>query len=247
MDTDRYLSHLAADGPRLAAVAERNLDAPVPGCPGWTVRDLVLHVADVYRHKVAVLRDGKPPEQGSVEHGDIDAVAYLRESFEAIVAELQAHAPDEPAWIWADPATGNTRWWVRRMAQETVVHRLDAEQAVGDVTPIDPELAVDGVDELLAVFLPAVQANWPEELEAVLHDGGGQVVEVRTGGRRWSFAMHPGRLEFSPDGAPAVTVDGEPEAVLLWLWGRTGPQNVTLTGDEATQRTLRRVLDAAGQ
>jgi hypothetical protein len=34
------------------------------------------------------------------------------------------------------------------MAHETAVHRIDGELAIGTPTPVDAELAVDGVDEV---------------------------------------------------------------------------------------------------
>src|SRR5689334_7437847 len=55
METDRLLTCLRQDGARLAAVAEGQLDAPVPGCPGWVVHDVVLHVAEVYQHKILAI------------------------------------------------------------------------------------------------------------------------------------------------------------------------------------------------
>ena len=38
------------------------------------------------------------------------------------------------------------------MALETAVHRWDAEQAAGHLSPIDPELAADGIDEALHIY-----------------------------------------------------------------------------------------------
>ena len=45
------------------------------------------------------------------------------------------------------------------MAQETAVHRLDAERAAGREHAIDAELAADGVDEFLFEFLAWVAAD----------------------------------------------------------------------------------------
>jgi uncharacterized protein (TIGR03083 family) len=44
-------------------------------------------------------------------------------------------------------------WLARRMAQEFLVHRIDAEQATGVVGDVSPEFASDGVDEFLTVFM----------------------------------------------------------------------------------------------
>jgi transcriptional regulator GlxA family with amidase domain len=66
MDESRYLECLAADhGDLRDAAASVELTTPVPNCPGWTVSDLVFHVAEVYLHKVTVTRTGEWPEQWS--------------------------------------------------------------------------------------------------------------------------------------------------------------------------------------
>ena len=45
--------------------------------------------------------------------------------------------------MWADDKTvGYIR---RRQAHEALIHRLDAELTAGAVTPLDPDLAADGV------------------------------------------------------------------------------------------------------
>ena len=55
---------------------------------------------------------------------------------------------------WHPFAVAKTGWvWPRRQAQETSVHRWDAEHAIGATTPIDPELASDGIDEYLDLML----------------------------------------------------------------------------------------------
>jgi len=50
METTEHLNRLREEGPRLAAAAGRaGLDAPVPTCPGWLVRDLLSHAGGVHR------------------------------------------------------------------------------------------------------------------------------------------------------------------------------------------------------
>ena len=51
-------------------------------------------------------------------------------------------------------------FWPRRMVQETTIHRVDAEQAVGwPVAEIEPAFAVDGIDEVLSLIVPALGAD----------------------------------------------------------------------------------------
>jgi hypothetical protein len=57
---------------------------------------------------------------------------------------LGRRGPDEPAWtFWPDDQT--CAFWFRRMAHETVVHRVDAELAAGEVTPVEDWAACESV------------------------------------------------------------------------------------------------------
>lgn len=81
--------------------------------------------------------------------------ADLLSCFEAtnaeFVAALASADPAEAAWSWAAEQT--VGFTFRRQAHEAPVHRLDAELAVGALTPLDPALAADGVDEALDAWL----------------------------------------------------------------------------------------------
>ena len=66
MERSRLLECLADDY-RGCGSRRGDLTAAVPSCPGWTVADLVRHVAEVYLHKVGMrlrLRPipGRPPD-----------------------------------------------------------------------------------------------------------------------------------------------------------------------------------------
>jgi uncharacterized protein (TIGR03083 family) len=245
MTPKSLLENFRADAARLMAAAEGSLDAPVPSCPGWAVRDLAEHVAMVYLHKVEAIRTQKLPDPWPPAFGEGDPLELLAGAYTAVLAEFEAHDPADPAWTWTDDRT--VGFWVRRMAQETAVHRVDAELAIGERTPIDPELAVDGVDELLSVILPAVQQNWPDAITSVLADAAGEVVEVRAGGREWRLRLGQAGAEFGVPGPADATVDGDPESVLLWLWGRSPDSSVTMTGSPSVLRLARKVLAEASQ
>ncbi|MEA2295649.1 MAG: hypothetical protein QOE86_3288 [Solirubrobacteraceae bacterium] len=245
MTPQSLLSLFRKDAERLAAVAAGALAAPVPSCPGWSAGDLTEHVAMVYLHKIAAIRDQKQPDPWPPELGDIDPLTLFGEAYQELSALFDAHLPGDPAWTWtADRTVG---FWIRRMAHETAVHRVDAELAAGDRTPIDPELATDGVDEMLAVILPAIQATWPDELRSALGDAAGEVLSVRTGGREWRVGFGETGVNFSPSAEPSAIVDGPAENVLLWLWNRAGDSDVTITGSPRTAEVARRALTAASQ
>ena len=140
--------------------------------------------------------------------------SWFRTRLEELVTELEERGPDAPAFTWYEPQQ-NVEFWYRRMAQETVVHRVDVESAFDQVTPVDDELAVDGIDEVLDWFL-AYQAD------DVGPDGPGRgTVAVRTGDHIWRVHLLPDDVELSREpGACDAVVSGEPSELLLWLWGR---------------------------
>ncbi|TML25945.1 MAG: maleylpyruvate isomerase family protein, partial [Actinobacteria bacterium] len=154
MEHPRLLTCLDTDFTRFRQVVARDLTAPVPSCPGWTVDDLVRHVGLVYRHKVEAMRRGLPGEgewpPAGVE-GE-ETVALLDRGYAELTAEFAARKPDEPSGTWYEPEQ-TVGFWIRRMAQETVIHRVDAEQALGEpLAEIPDDLALDGVDEVLERF-----------------------------------------------------------------------------------------------
>jgi hypothetical protein len=56
VDVAEHIAHLQRDGVLLAdAAARAGMDARVPTCPEWVVRDLVRHQGDVHRWAAANL------------------------------------------------------------------------------------------------------------------------------------------------------------------------------------------------
>jgi uncharacterized protein (TIGR03083 family) len=254
MTPDRYLELIEQDGRRLAAAAAAgDLDAAIPTCPGWDVRACVTHTGQVYRHKVACIRlQRRPVEADGVEQEPppgVELVAWFEASLDALLAELRERGPEAPAYTWW-PADQTVGFWFRRMAQESAVHRLDVEDGRGTPTPIDPELAVDGVDEVLELFLADDWATLdPKEWEGVdPHAGAGRTVAVRTGGKVWRSTLGPDTIPLTRGDGPAdAAVTGPPDAVLLWLWGRRPDDAVALDGDPAVLAAYRDRLRLATQ
>ena len=239
-----YLAHIRADAARMADLAGRDLDAAVPPCPGWTVQDAVGHTGEVYSHKVACMRTGRPESEADWEQppqSSENLLDWFTARTAELTAELEKRGPDAPAYTWYDPQQ-NAGFWFRRMAQETVIHRVDVESAFDVVTPVDDALAVDGIDEVLDWFL-AYQA------EDVGPDGPGKgTVAVRTGDHLWRVTLTPDDIELSRDPGPSVAVvSGEPSELLLWLWGRRPAAAVTIEGDHSLVDAMRARLKVVTQ
>ncbi|MGW0533442.1 maleylpyruvate isomerase family mycothiol-dependent enzyme [Streptomyces sp. NPDC003032] len=220
---------MAAESERFVALLEgADLSAPVPACPGWTLLDLVRHIGSVQRWFCVLLRERvrEPPRTRAVE-------LELPESHDAYAAWLAASAdlaarafaevdPDAPMWVWgADP---HARFWVRRMLYETLVHRTDAEAALGVPTVIDPALAADGVDEFL-VNLPFATPYAPGVAQL---RGQGEVIRFRATdvGQEWLVQLRADGFGLVERGQPDAdaSVDASVHAraadLLLLIYGR---------------------------
>ena len=262
MEFSRYLDCLAADHARLRVVAAADLTAAVPTCPGWTVADLTRHVGQVYLHKTIGMREGAEPDEWppSGLAGE-EPLALLDRAYAELVAEFAAREPSDPTGTWYGPDQ-TVGFWIRRMAQETVIHRLDAELATGSpVAPVPADLAVDGVDELLTVFVAFGVAAWGDYFAGVLGTSPGRTYRFRTDGAAWRVRTGPGRFDVQTgdvqtgdgaDGEPDadVTVTGAPTALLRWVWNRQGAgeaDGVTVTGAAEAVAELQRCIVIATQ
>jgi uncharacterized protein (TIGR03083 family) len=242
IDFASFLEHVRSDGDRLALVAGGHLEADVPPCPGWTVADVVKHVAQVYEHKIAcTLTEREPDPWPPAWPPERDPLDWLADAQDRLLSLLSERGPEAHSATWW-PSDQTVGFWARRMAHETVIHRVDAELSVGQPSPIDPDLASDGVDEVLNIFLAGDWSGDPEDACQ------GQRVVVTTGGRAWEVKLDRESVEVtSPQGVPDAEISGDPESVLLWLWGRRSEAGLSQGGDPSLLSLLRARLKMATQ
>jgi uncharacterized protein (TIGR03083 family) len=208
---DAYLQHLGRAGDAFAAcLGAGDLDAPVPACPGWTLTDLAHHLGGIHRWARTAVVEGRPgPETADGPTDRETLVGWFRDGVAALVDTLRATDPTTPCWTFG-PKPRVAAFWFRRQAHETVLHARDA----GTTDPLDPALALDGVDEVVTMFLPRQlrlgrTALLPATLGLAPTEGGHWVL----GGA----------------GDPDATVSGPAEAVLLLVWHRIGLDDPRLT------------------
>lgn len=238
VDHGRLLTALGIEGRVLAeAVRAAPAEAPVPACPGWSVAEVARHVGSLYRMVRRRLVDGRNPDewQRDPEPGQ-SLTEYLETGLARLLDELAAHEPGEHADTWwpADPTYG---FWRRRMLHESVVHRLDVEQAAGvEPREVPEDIALDGVDEALTL--------WFGQKLPMLGLTGTKAgsVGVRTGAHSWIARAGPETTEAwrcSAEEAEAAddVVTAESGRLYLWLWGRASLTSVTVRGvhDQAAQ------------
>lgn len=244
MKPQRLLECLDADYARLRQVAQAaDLAAPVPSCPGWTVDDLVRHVAMVYLHKAECMRVGRHPDDWPPDISGEQTLAALERGYQDLSSEFAAREPGSPTYTWFGPDQ-TVGFWIRRMAQETVIHRVDAELGAGvSIAEIPEDLALDGIDELVHAFLEYGSATWPDDFEDVLAGADGRAVRVNAAGASWVIRPTKAGVQTRADEI-AAEVSGAPTEVLLWLWNRAGEGSVKVSGDVEAVTLLKRVLVA---
>jgi uncharacterized protein (TIGR03083 family) len=251
MEFKRLLECLDADATRLREVAATaDLTATVPSCPDWTMADLLRHVGAVYLHKVECMRLGAAPKPWPPEGlNDEEPRTLLDRAYPALAAEFATRDPASEAFTWYGPDQ-TVGFWIRRMAQETVIHRVDAELGAGvPHAPIPDDLALDGIDELLVAFVEYGTKGWPDEFTEILGSADGRAVRVEADGSAWHVRPTPEgvHVRVSDVDSAEAAVRGEPAAVLLWLWNRAGDDTIERTGDDDLVPRLRQVLVASTQ
>jgi uncharacterized protein (TIGR03083 family) len=214
-----YLQHLTDAVGAFAAVLDTgDLAATVPGCAPWCLTDLTHHLGGIHRWARTAIVEGRA---GSETADDAptgrDALAsWFREGADALVGTLRETDADATCWTFG-PRPRVAAFWFRRMAHETTMHARDAAAAQGDGRPYGAEFALDGVDEIVTMFLPRqIRLGRIPPLPAAL------AVEPVEGGR-WVLG----------EGPPAATVSGPAEALLLLLWHRVplDDPRLTVAGD----------------
>lgn len=130
------------------------LGLPVPDCPQWNVGDLVLHVGRIHHFFAEMVRSGRdrpfPLSEIAAPTGS-DVIMWAQKGKDSFVAEVVAHESTDFAWSWTQDKT--VAWVLRRLLHETLVHRWDLENAVGDTMPTDATVASDCIDEFLMSFV----------------------------------------------------------------------------------------------
>ncbi|MFI9155651.1 maleylpyruvate isomerase family mycothiol-dependent enzyme [Streptomyces sp. NPDC053367] len=236
-----HRSAIAAETARfVAALTHADLTTPVPSCPGWTLADLVKHTGSVQRWFAALLhaRIQEPPRSREVDLRLPDRqdgyADWLAESATVAEKAFAATDPDLPMWAWG--VDQHARFWARRMLFETLLHRVDAELALGLRPVIERRSAVDGIDEFL-VNLPFAAFFAPDV--AQLRAPGGTIrFRATDGDGDWLVRLRPDGFGLDTTASAAEPADATVRAtaadLLLLVYGRLrlGEEAVTHDGDE---------------
>jgi uncharacterized protein (TIGR03083 family) len=235
LEPRRYAAELEAETARLAAAASRRPPSgEVPTCPEWTVRDLVTHVGTGHRYATGVIGQaatGPVPYELREAPARPDAWAdWLADGARRLTAAVRERGFDSRVWTFV-PAHQSPGFWLRRMVHDEIVHRFDLEPD-GELAP---DLAADGMADLLAVFAAAAGPDSANPRWRQL-TGAGETLLFRatdTAGR-WHVTLSPAGPAWRPVEAPADVVCAAPVLdLLLILNRRRTPAADAVHGDRA--------------
>jgi uncharacterized protein (TIGR03083 family) len=227
------------------AATEADSDVSIPSCAGWTMSDLIGHVAPFYSGWYCYnLRH--PPDEGDVVAAITSArplpddlaerIVHLRESCDEFMSLARQVDLDAP--VWAFWTTQPARFWLKRAATELAIHAWDAEAAVGEPHRLDPDRAATSIDESL-------RGLWPGMVELVRHGlspDGPTPPETPAGfdatdsDHHWLVRTRAGEIEVAETGdLPADVASGSGHDLLLYVWGRAahGQGRVEMVGDRS--------------
>lgn len=240
MATTRTLDeHLVALRDAVAAFARyadaAGLDVPVPTTPDWTVRRLLGHQGMVHRWATANLR-GETVEPDAVERSGRRApspVDWLRDGSIALVRAIVEAPADVHTVVFLNDAPPPREFWARRQCHETTIHAVDALAAslgrypTASETWIDPAVAADGVDELLAGFMTRnksrLRTTAPTTI-GVLADETPSGWLLETSAERPPVCVTAGRDDVTE--RADVLLQGSAVAVYLTVWNRSDELNL---------------------
>jgi uncharacterized protein (TIGR03083 family) len=199
VNRDKDLATIEYEGWRLIELCRRTPDRVVPQYPTWTMRDLVVHVAQVHG-RTGLVCETLPTSRvpGPDLPADADPFDWAAEQLARMLEGLAMADPEARVWTFVDdPALG---FWVRRMVVETGVHRWDAHSAVGEPVELLTGVSAHGLDEFADLYLPRL--------------GDVPTIELRATdlGRSWRFGR----------GQPTAQVEGEASDLYLRLMSRPG-------------------------
>ena len=246
MEIAEHIAALRHEGNLLAAAAAASdLDAPIPACPEWRLRDLLRHLGGVHRWATAHVAERRSRPMGDDEetavmgqwpHADDALVDWFRAGHAALVHTLETAEPDLACWAFLS-APSPLAFWARRQAHETGMHRADVESARGPITPFPTTFSADGIDELLYGFASRrggrLRADPPRTMQ--LHATDAQ--------RGWLMHIGPDGVTVSDEHTEGdCTVGGCASDLYLLLWNRRSADGLDVRGDATLLDLWRRSM-----
>lgn len=211
----------------LASRTPQEMQAAVPNCPGWTVRNALVHVGRVGIAWRAMMQAG-PDDPESRNRGyaeselkpegaPVDEIAsWAYQALDLLDGEV-----DRSCYFSMTGGAGTIGDWGWHAATELGLHRLDVESALGHGYSMSDAQALDALAYSCELFLPAFR-------RATDTDPGSVAIEVVS-----ADGAIAGSCELASDTRTSVSISGPGPEILLALWGRNHANVTVAAGDAA--------------
>jgi len=231
LTADELLAVVDLEAAHLADEAERVLlSDPVPTCPGWTVADLIGHLGGTHRWATAIvsraLQQNLPADEEAAlleaPTDPADLLPWFRTGAGALVGALKSAPANLQAFKFLSNAPPARQFWARRQAHETTIHRVDMLAARLGRMPstaeaaIAPQLALDGIDELVGGFVPRRSSRLRTTEPFVM------VISPTDATASWTISVsdQPPKIAAGADPNAQSIISGTSAALYLGLWNR---------------------------
>lgn len=241
------LRHEAADFAETMAQVQGTPIPQVPSTPEWNATDLLLHLGSIQRRIAQMLQTGQSPNRDDTSFLNLSPeflgwytgkapsdqpvpavlIEWFREGAEKVANGLEKLEPGQQDGQNRGPFSNP---WLF-MAQETALHRWDAQGAIGAQQPIEAEFALAAINYYFDMIVPLRRRySKAEPLDSTLTyhfhrtDGEGE----------WL-------LKLAPEGATVehthakgdVAVRGSASDLLLFLYHRLPASQLATFGEPA--------------
>jgi uncharacterized protein (TIGR03083 family) len=233
LSVEQYLAAIRQEGERFAtAVADGDLDATIPTCPEWTLRELAHHLGRVHHWAAANVEVARlePLTDEEQEHAwgpmpaDQDLVAWYLAAREHLLRALEQAPDDLVAFTFLPNSPPPRAFWARRQAHELTIHRVDAQAVAGEIERVPVTFALDGIDELLFGFYSRPRSR--------LRSPRPRTLSIRTAAAGWLVRIgeEGARVESSEESGDCI-IHGRASEVYLALWNRRPLHPLLVHGD----------------
>lgn len=235
MDVPAFLAALDREGSLLANTAsDIDPSTPVPTCPGWTLRDLILHLGGIHRWAGSHVRESSSSilKTDLVDifdrlPDDIELLDWYRGELDLLIQSLVA-APADLECVTFLKCVDPLHHWARRQAHETCIHRADVESIADRLTSVDIEFALDGIDELVDGIVPRPYMKLRSATPVTLGIAPNDASFV------WTLCISTEPVEVSHKReASDCMITGNASDIYFALWNRAPRERITITGDLA--------------
>jgi uncharacterized protein (TIGR03083 family) len=221
MESASYLDHLRRELGAFGACLAGDLSARVEHCGRWTLYDLADHLGGGNLWAAAGVTEQRGDYEALPAPRDQAALArWFGNTAGVLLAALDTD-PSAPAWTIAPPPT--VGFWQRRRCLETLIHRWDAEHALGVAGPLDPALAADGIAEVIDTMTP-------RQIRLGRTPALGDAISLAASDAPSSWVLGAGE--------PVATIRATAAELLLLLWGRLPADDQAFTWDGDRDQAL---------